>query len=295
MAEPEHRSQDATLVPQGGGASLSGPTTHEGPPAPERTPAKTAGPSFEPDPVRGAVLTPQGGGTPGRPRKLDLHLHELRLLAEIGKPLLLGHEALERWLAEGRVLLEELAGAIEEGGRDAARRELERLRELQGWLRETAAEVLRRARLIAAGHAPQDVAALVRDAAGAFHPACGELRIVLPPLEEHRKVPGQALGMVQAFHVALELLAHRLGGRGEIRIELEEGALLFLVRFQGVPAGEPLAEPPADLACRLRELVVGLHGGRIFPGSEGPAGASLVLGFPFERSVFVPHRSAAGL
>ncbi|GEM_PF-4008149 len=239
---------------------------------------------FAPNPEDAQVLTPRTANGVVRAGKLDLLLREVRTLEEAGKLFLLGEECLARWLVEGRLLLHRCLTAFEAEDREELGRNLERLQSLQAWIQEAQEDNLDLARAFTRGMARQDVIALVRDAASTFHPCYEEIRLHLPPLGEQRRTTGHALGMYQAFHLALEALAFRLGGRGTIRIEVEEGNLFLMVRFLGeCPEESSLGAPPVDLLRKIRRLVVTLHRGKVFPGEDGPSGASIVLAFPLRR------------
>lgn len=230
----------------------------------------------------GPVIEPQPQDRLARRHPSQLSSRVEAAIVRVGRSWLHNEEIVGQWVREARSIAGDLEQDLASGELGAVAEGVRRVTEVLAWLDAAAQESARRARRASRGLERRDTGALVRDAAKRIHAVWDEVDIQLPPLSTYRADcrPG---ALSQAFGLALEAILRRIGGRGSIEIEIEEGALYVLHHFRGVPVDDserPGEAIPQQIAQRLRHLVVDIHGGRLFPGPAGAGAIVLTVAIP---------------
>ncbi len=208
-------------------------------------------------------------------------------IARLGKRWLHDHEIMDQWLQEAKALGFEVEHALARGDLGQLADQVRRSIEITAWMEATQCESRRVAEKAAVGMEPRNTSELVRDAAKVIHPVYAEVDIRLPPVDGIEPVMCRPALIWHAFRLVLTALAWRIGRRGLIRIEIECGAVHTLHRFVATPATDvPLRDVPPHLVERMRRWIVEEHGGRLFPGASGVAGAEIVVALPSQRGDF---------
>ena len=198
-------------------------------------------------------------------------------IAMVGADWQQSDEILARWVGEAKRLIDGMQEELAQDNVAALAKRLDSIHELMGWIHEALGDSLYRAGKASKGMQVLNPAALLRDAARSLHRRRPGIRLQLPKLQPCPSVTGRAGTLQQAFQIAIEGVAASLHGRGDLRIEVEEGNLFILHRFVGIPDAEDgrQAEFSPHLLHRLTYLIEILHGGKIF--SESSDGKGLVL------------------
>jgi len=226
----------------------------------------------------GPVLMPVAADRPGPADSECASSPVEDTVRRVGREWLQSEEMMNQWVREAKSLARALEAAFGSGDFHALNDGVRRMVELAGWMEVTSAETLRRASKAASGMERHDTALLVRDAARGIHAAFPEVDLTLPPIDGAPHVVCVGGAIHAAFHAALEVVASRIGGRGQVRVEIEEGSLYVLHRFHGTAAGA-LGQVPGHLGPRLHHLIAELHGGRVLQGRHSPS-TELVVALP---------------
>ncbi|MDP6423788.1 MAG: hypothetical protein QGG14_03545 [Planctomycetota bacterium] len=235
----------------------------------------------EPEELAGPVLTPceatdRSHATLPAPTKASI---EEAAVQRVGQAWLQSEQMMTQWAEEAKSLANSLERALGSSHFDELNDGVRRLIELTDWMQTSCAEALHRAGKAARGMELHNTALFVRDAAHEIHSKHPGVDLTLPPLEDAPLVMCAPAAVCAAFSAALEAVSSRIAGQGQIRVEIEEGALSVLHRFRGTAFGPDLGDVPGHVAGQLYQLVVEVHGGRILPGRDGSP-AELVIALP---------------
>jgi hypothetical protein len=191
-------------------------------------------------------------------------------------------EAMDQFLIEGKKIVGELRVAPYQTGRNELKRTIQRTSDLIEWLEVTNRDLLYIAAQAAEGLEQVPTADLLRDAVRVTQARFPAIAFEFPARDADTTVYLSPFHAYMAFLMALWTLAERIGGAGQISIQVRRRSLHLDHEFRGTPASGTLVDEgrSTHVAARLHHLVCERHGGRILPGADGPEGASLVIGFP---------------
>lgn len=237
----------------------------------------------------GPILTPRAARVAApADAKEALLTSEEEAIRSVGETWLQNAEIIAQWIGEAKTLTRELEHEASRIESERLHDQVRRLIDLAGWMELASSEQRHHAAKAAIGMTPHDTVEVVTDAARAAARVHAGVEIRVDAASEVRPVSCRSAAIRLAFQAAIEAVCECIGGVGRVRCEIEEGQLFVLHRI----LGEPAADDADGAGCtsldgvaltRLRELIVDLHGGRIFRHTGEYADTSLVVALPLRR------------
>jgi hypothetical protein len=185
-------------------------------------------------------------------------------------------ECQDRFLGEMRAALREMDDSLHEESRARLKAKVRSLVEILDWCEAVQVDLLLEGRRASWNQQLVDLRALCDDAAHDLRGARGELAVEIHgdcPTGVWAELP--LLGDV--IRGAFEVVADRIGGQGQVAVELQEqdGGPSVWVRGTGAPTS---AQDPVALE-RFRSAAAAA-GVRVAPDALGPGGTGLILEVP---------------
>lgn len=186
--------------------------------------------------------------------------------------------SLTRFFGEIEISLEEADRAVLDGTRPQFHGHIRVIREIVAWMRATTADLGTEVQAITEGFQIIDIEDLCHELPSQIEPSFPGLRVNVAPAGEACECRGRPQELAEALFLACVISAHRISGQGSINLELKSDLDQVEIRILGL--GEPVEISLPDETARLREILVGVHAGRIVPDSLGPFGTGLILRLP---------------
>ncbi|MCA8958071.1 MAG: hypothetical protein KDC87_18490 [Planctomycetes bacterium] len=207
----------------------------------------------------------------------------LRAMEVVGQELSATVRSLDTLVDELSRALDEVDEVALEGPRARLQSKTRVVRDVMAWIRATTDDLGRRVEGVTQGFRRVDLVDLCQEVHAQVESFFPGLRVNVAAVEGPVPCWGRATDLAEVLFLAMVLTAHRIRARGSVNVQFEEAGDRAIVRLLGL--GEPAPVSAPRESRRLRDLVVGVHGGRIRPDSMGPFGTGLVLELPVEPRV----------
>ncbi len=187
-------------------------------------------------------------------------------------------ECMDRFFDEAGDVIDELETTVSDQPRARILNRLRSLHDVLGWTRAVSLDLAQEARALEAGARSADPRGLVEEAARQAEVFFPGIRVHIAADSISTACRARAAELIEAFFLGFLLVAHRLGGRGLIRVERGVREATLSYRILGVGDAQPIDLP--DVVSRFRSLVGDRLGGCVAPDWYGPSGTGLVLQLP---------------
>ena len=195
-------------------------------------------------------------------------------------------ESLRCLMSELRHGLDDLDDAALDGARATLARRVSGVRDVVQWLDANVADLESTVAHQGLGFAPVDVYDLCGELRGQVESFFPEIRINVAAPDAEATAWARGSDLAEGLFLGLVLTAHRIGGAGSVNLQFSRRESHLVLRIVGL--GEPVQVDAPKQTRRFRDLIVGLHRGRVVPDSMGPFGTGYVLELPIgpEESPF---------
>lgn len=204
---------------------------------------------------------------------------ELAALRATGNRMQVLIECQQQFFAELRAVLAEVDGGVHDEPRARIKRQVAQVGEILDWCDRVQDDLLAESQRAAAGCEPVDLAAALQEA------AAGGREELLPTIHVAGQAPtpwwGSRRQLAQALHLALQVVAARIGGAGALQLELCERDAEHTIRVLGL--GEPREFADAAMGRDFRAAVEAV-GITVSPDELGAGGSGLLLHLPRANS-----------
>ena len=203
---------------------------------------------------------------------------ESAILEEAGSRLLPLLGCLDRFAEESKSVIDALDEEVTDQTRARLRNRIATLSEIQEWTKAVMADMSVQANTLAEGRCLVDTVEICEDMARQIEARFPSVRVLPFRGDLRPRCIGRAADLAEAFYLAMGLVAQRIGGCGRIHLEIHQADGFIVHRIAG--DGEPRQIQAAAWVERFRELVVGIHGGKIQPDLTGVGGTGISLELP---------------